>query len=179
MAQRVGRYVNESGHVAVMADRIPFLSDLESGIRTAWNSEKAAGQTRSFLIYLAGALSCYLKAHPSFMTLLDELPGFASEFSKFLIGIGEPTKFTIDRRCLRVCQVCRKEIYLTHARPGVLCPILYFAAGPIVILNGDTEEWFCSKACLDKTHSNVWHRNCGICEEGRAKSQRKVADPKG
>lgn len=178
MWQRVSRYIHESSHVAIMADRVPFIPDLESGIRAAWEPEKAAGRPRLYLLALTFSVSAYLKCCPSFMSLLDEVPGFTMEFIKLLIGSGEAAKFIPVRRSPRVCMVCRKEIYMTDLRLG-LCQVVYFTTGVIVVMNGDTEVWFCSKACFEKTKFYCRHLGCSICEKEKPEGQEIVAVQRG
>lgn len=172
---RISRYINESGHVAIMANRIPFLPDLEIGIRAAWKPEKAAGEPRSYLLLLAVSVSCYLRSYSSFISLLDEIPEFATAFSKLLIGSGEATKLMPVRRTQRACIACGKEIYLTEPHSG-LCRLVYYMSGAIMAMNGDSEVYYCSKACFGKTAFHLWHIGCGICEKERSEGRGKVTD---
>lgn len=174
---RISRYINESGHVAIMANRIPFLRDLEIGIRAAWEPAKAAGEPRSYLLQLALSVSCYLRSYPSFISLLDEIPEFATAFSKLLIGSGEAAKLMPVRRTRRACVACAKEIYLTEPHSG-LCRLVYYMSGAVMTMNGDSEMYFCSKACFGKTPFNLWHTGCGICEKERSEGREKVTDQK-
>lgn len=175
MWARISRYINESGHVAIMANRIPFLPDLEIGIRAAWEPQKAAGLPRIYLLLLALSVSCYLRSYPSFTSLLGEVPEFATAFSKLMIGSGEAAKLMPVRRTRRTCMACHKEIYLTKPHSG-LCPLVYYISGAIMAANGDSEVYCCSKACFGKTAFHRWHIGCGICEKERSEVREKVTD---
>lgn len=175
MRWRIQRYVNESGHTAIMANRMPFLPDLEDGIRAAWEPKRAAGRPRLYLLILALSVSCYLKSSPSFISLLEEEPGFTSEFTKLLIGNGEATTLITTRRSPRTCMTCRQTIFLTGSRSGV-CQLVHYMSGAIMIMIGDTEIWFCSKGCFEKTKFYSGHISCGICEKERLEGLEKVTD---
>ncbi|KAJ4391664.1 hypothetical protein N0V93_005283 [Gnomoniopsis smithogilvyi] len=69
-----------------MPQDIQFLPDLVTGIRAAWSLDRNTGPIRRELIRLCWDLSQCLGAEPSLVKLLDDIPSFAQDLVKALLG---------------------------------------------------------------------------------------------
>lgn len=95
--------------VGNMSKPIPYLSDLEQGIRAAWTLDRNTDATRLPLLDLCRDISPHLARHPSFARLLEEVPAFAADFAKTLLGFPGPglprvQKDTVYGQCV-VCKL--------------------------------------------------------------------------
>lgn len=108
--RRLGQYLVQSRSISSMYSEISFLYDLEAGIRTAWRADRITGPTRVELMTMATVLHPYLRYQPSFISLLDELPEFATDFVKALLGCPGVQHPTGREPRLR-CRVCSKIIF--------------------------------------------------------------------
>lgn len=159
LRERTERYIVEAGHVANMMRGLPFVSEMEGAIRAAWDPEKASGPQRALLLSLCQAAAPYLRNYPKMIALFDEIPQFASEFIKTVLGCG----VTLLPSRSRVCEDCRDDISTKDARlrksqvichsPGTLAP------------EGSFGGWYCSRECYkDAPHARFKHDHCTICK---------------
>lgn len=72
--------------VSAMAKDIPYLPDLEAGIRASWSLDWATGHTYRHLLEICLKTSPYLCDHPSFVELIQDVPQFAQDFAQALLG---------------------------------------------------------------------------------------------
>lgn len=79
---RCARWRRYSSVVDTAEHGTTFLVDLESAIRQAWREDLTPGPLRAVLTNLCVDFAPYLRCHPSFFTLLQELPQFAVTFSQ-------------------------------------------------------------------------------------------------
>lgn len=154
----------EAGHVGDMLKSVPFVPEMTGAIRAAWDPDKASGPHRRLLLFLCQALAPYLRDYPGFIALFDELPEFASEFSKTVLGFGASKR----SRSSTSCHNCEESISTKDAdlRDEVT---IHHSIGALTALDGSLEKWYCSKQCYeDENHTRINHDHCEICkrEEG-------------
>lgn len=159
MQIRIKRYTAEAGHVADMLKIVPFAPEMVGAIRAAWDPEKASGPHRRLLLSLCQALAPYLHTYPEFIALFDEIPEFASEFSKAVLGCGVSRRSGSSTRC----DSCKNSISTTNTglreEKPIYCPIR-----TLMGLNRSFERWFCSIDCYkNMACTRVEHDLCEIC----------------
>lgn len=160
LQKRTERHIEESGHVARMMAGVPFVSDMEGAIRAAWDPEKASGSQRQLLLSLCQAVAPYLRDCPRIIALFDDIPGFASDFSKAVLGC-EATFLWPPQS--RACQVCRRGISTKDADLRASTVICH-STGTLAALNGSLGGWYCSRNCYEKTqHPRLMHKHCQLC----------------
>lgn len=105
--------------VAAMSKRVPYLTDLEDGIRAAWMLDRNTDATRIPLLDLCRDTSPYLAGNPSFAELLDDVPEFASDLAKTLLGFRSPSlpRVQKDPVCGR-CIVCKIWVVKSSGEAG-------------------------------------------------------------
>lgn len=153
-------YRAEASHVAEMLKGVPFVSEMEGAIRAAWDGEKASGPPRTLLLSLCQALTPYLHGYPGILALFDEIPGFASDFSKAVLVYG--SVLGVSQPCAECEETFpAKKAYLKESE-RVFRPIL----GTLTALNGASEKWYCTRECLDiaREYTCVKHDPCEVCE---------------
>lgn len=95
-----------------MLKDIPFLRELEAGIRAAWRHDRAASPVRDDLMILCISIHPYVNDHASFINLFDEIPEFTARFAKALVGW--PSEHSIASRIPHgkvQCYMCGKTIF--------------------------------------------------------------------
>lgn len=136
---------------------------MEGAIRVAWDPDKAPGPPRGQLISVCQALAPYLRDCPGIIALFDEIPEFASEFSKAVLGCGAIS--SMWPHPLSSCQGCGED---TSLWDGHLSDsgIIYHHKGTLGVLDKFLEEdWYCSKSCYQETNpSSGKHNHCEICQ---------------
>lgn len=165
---RLQRYHQQSGHLVEMLKGLPFLSDLECGIRAAWDPEKAAGPHRTQLALFCQSIGHYLRKYPTIITLFDVFPEFASEFSKAVIGCFLDHSGKFQGPYERECDGCHALVQVDHEdtwEPGTN-QVIYHPSGSLAVLDGVVDDLYCSRECLEKVRSpELVHPDCEICEE--------------
>lgn len=143
-----------------MLNLVPFVSELEDAIRAAWDLEKAPGPHRRLLLSLCQALGPYLHGYSGILALFDEIPEFAAEFSKAVLGCG--ATFSRGTRSRTKCYGCGDNIS-TKVADLRADEAIFHPVGHIAALNDSQENWYCCVCCCEGAgHSN--HDDCQICE---------------
>lgn len=158
MRKRTERYIAEAGHVAEMLKGVPFVSEMADAIRAAWDPEKASGLPRGLLLSLYQALTPYLRGYPELIALFDEIPEFASEFGKAVLGRGA---VFFSQRLLSptMCQSCEGIIPLGDAKLREGDAICH-STGTLKVLS----DIYCSVGCYRDENTKVKHDHCEICK---------------
>lgn len=157
MRKRTERYIVEAGHVADMLKGVPIVPEMEGAIRAAWDPEKTPGPHRKLLLCLCQALSPYLSDYSGFMALFDDIPEFASEFSKTVLGYGAVS--SQPSQSFRKCQFCEAIISMKDADLRQDMTICH-STGTLKILT----DHYCSPCCYEQEDFSVKHDNCEICK---------------
>lgn len=159
---RTRRYIAEAGHLGDMLKGVPFAPEIEGAIRVAWDPEKAPGPHRRLLLSVCQALAPYLRDYPGIIALFDEIPEFASEFSKAVLGCGAISPEWPQP--LSRCQGCGDDTSLWHGNLSK-SGIIYHPNRTLGVLNGSLEDWYCSRSSFQETkpYSDT-HRHCEICK---------------
>lgn len=110
---------SEYAIVTAMSRSIPYLPELEAGIRVAWTLPRQTDEVRIPLLEMCRESSPYLARNPSFARLLDQVPGFAQDLSKTLLGFQSVSLPTVqlgrmDGRCI----VCKASIIKNFNQAG-------------------------------------------------------------
>lgn len=146
--------------MADMLMSVPFVPEMAGAIRVAWDPEKAPGPPRRLLLCLCKSLAPYLRDYPEFIALFDEIPEFASDFSKGVLGCGVPKRFRSSTTC-RTCgdSIPTKDADLRERET------IYHLGGTLMGLNSTLGNWYCSRHCFeDMNHTRVKHHHCEICK---------------
>lgn len=160
MRKRIERYTAEAGHVGDMLEGVPFVPEMARAIQAAWDPEKASGPHRRLLLSLCQALAPYLRNHPEFIALFDEIPEFASDFSKVVLGCGTSQRYRSSTKC----HSCQDSISTKDADLRKMVTI-YHPIGTLAGLNSSFERWYCSIGCYEDTkYIRVNHDDCEICK---------------
>lgn len=162
MRKRIERYTAEAGHVGDMLEGVPFVPEMARAIQAAWDPEKAPGPHRRLLLSLCQALALYLRHYPEFIALFDEIPEFASDFSKVVLGCGTSQRYRSSTKC-HSCQysISTRDAVLRE-RATICHPI-----GTLAGLNSSFESWYCSIRCHEEEYTGVRHDDCEICKRGK------------
>lgn len=145
-----------------MLKGVPFAPEIEGAIRVAWDPEKAPGPYRRLLLSLCQALAPYLRDCPGIIELLDEIPGFASEFSKTVLGCG--TVSSSECQSMPTCLNCANGID-TELAKSRYCGIIYHPHGSFAVPDGRLDVWYCSRECArEKSPFRIKHGHCEICK---------------
>ena len=148
--------------MAEMLKLVPFVGELEGAIRVAWDPEKAPGPHRRLLVSLCQALGPYLRGYPVILALFDEIPEFASEFSKAVLGCGATS--SQGPQPFADCQFC-EGIIPTKKADLREKEVIYHPIGNLAALNSSLGAWSCCISCYKNAeHSTVKHDHCQICE---------------
>lgn len=140
--------------MADMLKVVPFVPEMVGAVRAAWDPEKASGPNRRLLLHLCQALAPYLRSYPRFIALFDEIPEFASEFSKAVLGCGA---ISSNRPNLRFrCDTCGCNISLGDGDSSEFGMIYH----PKITLDS-SEVCFCSRLCFVM---QAGHNHCEICK---------------
>lgn len=105
-------YMCHSLRASAMLKEIPFLPDLEAGIRAAWRHDRVASPLRGRLMTACVFIHPFVGDHASFISLLDEIPEFTAQYVKALLGCRDeqrpvPPVFHGQIQCY----VCGKTIF--------------------------------------------------------------------
>lgn len=141
-----------------MLKRIDFLPDLEAGIRAAWRHDRAVSPVRLDLISLGVGISPFAKDHGSFISLLDEVPGFAVQYVKALLGCPEMQRVESHGTLATNCQRCQNQIF---DYDGSNIGGDAFVWTPTSLNFWDNYPgWFCSRVCYNaEIHETI------LCED--------------
>lgn len=120
-----------------MLARIPFLPELEAGIRAAWRHDRVDNPVQQDLISVCVGIFPFVRQHDSFINLLDEIHGFASKYSKALVGCVGVQSIESHPLGKDKCYTCGEIIFDE-----------YYARGPTSLrLGGRFHDLICSLDC--------------------------------
>lgn len=160
MRKRIERYAAEAAHIGDMLKGVPFVPEVTRAIQAAWDPEKASGPHRRLLLSLCQALTPYLRNYPEFIALFDEVPEFASDFSKVVLGCGSSQPYRSSAKC----HSCQDSISTKDFDLGQRVTI-YHPIGTLAGRNSSFERWYCSIGCCeDMRDVGVKHDDCEICK---------------
>lgn len=160
MRERTERHIVQAGHVPHMLKGVPFMAEITGAIRVAWDPEKAPGPHRRLLLSLCQALAPYLRDYPECLALFDEIPEFASEFSKAVLGCGAISSRRSQSRT--ECKSCGEGISTKDADLRE-SETIYHSTGNLKVLS----EIYCSVDCYEEEGSKIKHEHCEICKKER------------
>ncbi|KAG6360898.1 hypothetical protein INS49_011966 [Diaporthe citri] len=146
----------ESRSISVTINKISFLPDIEAGIRAAWRADRVAGPARKQLLTVCCGLHPVLGDQESFISLLEEVPEFATEFLKALLGY--PGMQAGSSALLKpVCHQCKSPVLDPKQGDGKKFLQGTFISTPfsVSIYSGGC-AFYCSKKCYNKGRLSSW-----------------------
>lgn len=158
--------LNKVSEVSAMVKGIPFLDDLEAGIRAAWHLDRMTEPTKASLMQLCCRLSPYLWKHQSFINLLDEAPDFAVDLAKALLGCtrvgpcSSSEEAGLVGRCHRKgCSKLIRKILPGDQDDASLGAVefegIHYITRTSMALNASQGALYCSSECLKTTRSKA------------------------
>lgn len=141
----------ESRSIEATINEISFLPDLEAGIRAAWRPDRVAGPVREQLMSVCSGLHPVLRNQTSFMRLLEEIPEFATDFLKALLGCAGLQR-DLDGPPRLKCRQCKSAVLETTQGEDKK-----FIKGALIWtplslhIYSEPRSLYCSRECYNKS----------------------------
>lgn len=140
----------DSRPISATINEIYFLFDLEAGIRAAWRADRVAGPARKQLLTVCCGLHPVLQNQKSFVSLLEELPDFAIDFLKALLGCAGVQAGSSEFHG-HVCYHCKSSVLGPEQGDGKQFHKDAFLWTPFsVSIYSGNRIFYCSKECYNK-----------------------------
>lgn len=149
LSARCRKLFADSRSIRATINEISFLPDIEAGIRAAWKGDRVAGPVRRPLMTVCSGLHPVLRDQKSFINLIGEIPEFATDFLKALLGCdGMQMSHAEDTRL--VCCRCDSTILVPDHGEGKRFVKGALIWTPISLnIHTKSRRLFCSKKCYN------------------------------